>query len=249
MNNTELIGKEFRTKYSGICRIISLNNRKDITVQFEDGYFTTCTLASLKAGSVFNPFHPKIYGIGFLGEGDYKTKVDGVIHPYYDAWRGALRRSYDVRWHKKQPQYEDCCVDSRWYNYQDFCKWSDNQIFEVGYKLDKDLLVMGNKVYGPDTCVYLPNELNCIISDNWKQRDLPKGVNRTANPRKKTKLFTANCQRQGRSYTIGYFETPEEAAEAYKQTKESYVKERAEFWKDRISLKAYEALMVWELPK
>ena len=245
----QLIGNRFRTKHSGDCQIISMTSRKDITVEFEDGYRTTCTLANLKAGAVLNPFHPKIYGVGFMGDGDYKAKINGVIHPFYDAWRGALRRSYDIAWHKRQPKYEGCSVDERWHNYQDFCKWSDQQVFEVGYKLDKDLLILDNKLYGPDTCVYLPNELNCIISDRWKERDLPKGVNRVTDPRKKTKLFTANCQRKGRGCTIGYFETPEEAAEVYKKTKESYVKERAEFWKNQISLKAYEALMVWKVPE
>lgn len=247
----DLIHKEFETAHSGVCRIVSVVNKKKITVEFRDGYQTECTLHNLRMGSVYNPFHPKIYGVGFLGIGGYSAKIGKTIHPYYDAWRGALRRSYDPSWHKKQPQYTNCSVDERWHNYQDFCSWSDKQVFEKGYKLDKDLLVYGNKVYGPDTCVYLPNELNCIISDGWKlNRGLPKGVSLSANPKAKNKKFIASLQRKTtNNFNLGYFHTAEEAFEVYKREKEKYVKERANFWKDRISNIAYEGLMNWTLPE
>lgn len=246
MKNKELIGKEFITKHSGKCRIISLSTRKEIIVEFEDGYRTTCTLYNLRRGTVFNPFHPTVYGVGYIGEGIYKSKTEGKIHPFYNAWRGALRRSYDVLWHIKQPQYRGCSVDSRWHNYQKFCEWSSNEVFREGYVLDKDLLVHGNKVYGPDTCIYLPNELNCIISERHHRGDLPVGVSRL-NDRYKSKVFVASCQRDGRPYNLGHFKTAEEAFNTYKKIKEEYVKERAEFWKNSISKKAYAALIAWEV--
>jgi len=247
----DIISKDFETAHSGTCTVVSVVNKKKIKVEFKDGFQTECTLHNLRAGSVYNPFHPKIYGIGFMGIGNYQAKMDETIHPYYDAWRGALRRCYDGKFHLKSPTYAGCSVDSRWHNYQTFGEWSDNQVFEKGFKLDKDLLVYGNKVYGPDTCVYLPNELNCIISDRWERgRDLPKGVSKVWNPRMKNKLFVASLQRKTvPNANLGYFETPEEAAEVYRMEKEKYIKERAEFWKDRISVKAYEALMNWVLPK
>lgn len=33
-----------------------------------------------------------------------------------------------------------------------------------GWQLDKDLLCPGNKVYGPDTCLWLPRSLNSALS-------------------------------------------------------------------------------------
>lgn len=251
MKYLELIGKEFNTTHSGKCVIINVVNKKKIIVEFEDGYQTVCSLANLKAGVAYNPFHPKLYGKGFMGVGEYRAKIGKSIHPYYDAWRGALRRCYDPKWHEKWPRYTNCTVEKQWNNYQVFCEWSEKQVFEVGYKLDKDLLVAGNKVYGPDTCVYLPNELNCIIADQWKMdRGLPKGVSISAHPRARNKKFVASLQRKNtKNFNLGYFETPEEASEVYKREKEKYVKERAEFWKDRISKRAYEGLINWVLPE
>ena len=41
--------------------------------------------------------------------------------------------------------------------------------------------------------------------------------------------------------------TPEEAFQAYKQAKETYIKLQAEKWKDQIDVRAYEALMRYEV--
>ena len=42
---------------------------------------------------------------------------------------------------------------------------------------------------------------------------------------------------------LGYFKTEIEAFNAYKQAKESFIKEQAEKWKDKIDPRAYEALI------
>ena len=254
LENEKLIGKEFETSHGGICKIISLTNRKNILVRFYNGYETVCNYPNLLKGIVANPLHPKLYGVGFFGVGDYSAKINAEIHPYYDAWRGALRRSYDEKWHVKCPNYIGCQVDSRWHNYQHFCKWVETQVFFKGYKLDKDLLVKDNKIYGPDTCVFLPNELNCIIASHHTKREgVPNGVYMIRNPKFRNKPWVANMSRRGEEGTpdfkcIGYFATPEEASIAYVSEKERYVRERANFWRDRISLKAYEALLKWKAP-
>lgn len=46
---------------------------------------------------------------------------------------------------------------------------------------------------------------------------------------------------------IGLFENLEDASAAYVSSKEEYVKERAEFWRGRISQNAYNALMQWKV--
>lgn len=250
MNNNDLIGKEFETG-GGTCKIISMKNRKEISVVFYNGYKTTCTYRNLLKGSVSNPLHPKVYGVGFIGVGNFTAKIGSEIHPYYDAWRGMFRRSYDEKWHAKCPNYIGCEVDSRWHNYQNFCEWANDQVFFKGYKLDKDLLVKNNKIYGPDTCVFLPNELNCIIAGHFVEREgMPNGVSRVWSHKSRNKPWVANMSQRGakkavKSKCIGYFTTAEEAGQAYIKEKEKYVKERADFWRDKISPKAYNALQEW----
>lgn len=46
---------------------------------------------------------------------------------------------------------------------------------------------------------------------------------------------------------LGTFNTPEEAFYAYKEAKEDYIKEVANKYKDRIDIRAYEALMKYEV--
>lgn len=250
--NKELIGQVFNTKHGGKCKVLSVLNRKNIIVKFDNGHEATCSYQNLLKGKVLNPFYPKVYGVGFIGVGKYLTKQNGKITEYYESWRGALRRSYDKKFHKKCATYVGCSVDSRWHNYQDFCAWADKQVFFSGYKLDKDLLVRGNKIYGPDTCVYLPNELNCIISMHYTPRkNVPNGVSKVWNP-KARKTWVANVSRRGdksksKVHCVGYFSTAEEASEAYIKAKKAYIKERTDTYKDKISEAAYAALIAWDI--
>lgn len=46
---------------------------------------------------------------------------------------------------------------------------------------------------------------------------------------------------------LGYFNTPEEAFNAYKEFKEQYIKQVAEEYKDKIPNKLYEAMLKWEI--
>ena len=60
-----------------------------------------------------------------------------------------------------------------------FKKWMLTQRYE-GLHLDKDILFEGNKVYGPDTCVFVSTEVNMFLSPNTSKEvngiDLPRGV-------------------------------------------------------------------------
>ena len=60
---------------------------------------------------------------------------------------------------------------------------------------------------------------------------------------KKTKYkFSARISKFNHLTTIGNFNTIEEAFQAYKTTKEEYIKEVADKWKHVIDLKVYEAM-------
>ena len=52
---------------------------------------------------------------------------------------------------------------------------------------------------------------------------------------------------KGTQEHLGYFNTELEAFKAYKQAKESFVKEQAEKWKSQIDPRAYNALMNYEV--
>ena len=62
------------------------------------------------------------------------------------------------------------------------------------------------------------------------------------------KAFMAQASRnKGKPEWLGSFKTELEAFNAYKQAKETFIKELADKWKDKIDPRAYEALMNYEV--
>ena len=46
-----------------------------------------------------------------------------------------------------------------------------------GWQLDKDILIKGNKIYSPDTCCFVPSEINNLfVGCNKSRGSLPIGV-------------------------------------------------------------------------
>lgn len=141
------------------------------------------------------------------------------------------------------PMYVGCT--NSFADFQDFAGWCQVQIgYNDGYQLDKDLLVRGNKVYGNDTLVFIPQELNKLLTKRTRFRgDLPIGV--TAE--KGGNTFKSSFTRGGKKVNLGNFKTPQEAFKVYKEAKETYIKQQAEKWKDKIDPRAYKALMEYQV--
>ena len=57
--------------------------------------------------------------------------------------------------------------------------------------------------------------------------------------------YEAAVSYKGKRKRLGKYDTPEEASAAYVLAKESYVKELAHEWKDKVEPKAYQALLNW----
>ncbi len=65
---------------------------------------------------------------------------------------------------------------------------------------------------------------------------------------KKGGAFAATVSKnKGKREHLGLFKTELEAFNAYKQAKESFVKEQAEKWKGKIDDRAYNALMNYQV--
>lgn len=130
------------------------------------------------------PFKPKVKRLlvcGFgINDADYRTQwyVDGKRKrcPYYARWHMMLNRSYSPKFHALQPNYIDVSVKEDWRYFSDFKAWMETQYWE-GLTLDKDILFPGNKVYGPDTCAFVPQEINLLLTDRLSLRgEYPLGV-------------------------------------------------------------------------
>ena len=156
-----------------------------------------------------------------------------------------LRRCYSDGFRKKNPTYKGCEVSGNFKSYEYFYEWCNEQIgFGVeGFELDKDLLIKGNKIYNENTCIFIPSEINLVLTKRTTSRGRHLiGVYWN----KKYKAFVAQISRnKGKREYLGYFKTEIEAFNAYKKAKEAFVKEQANKWKGQIDIRAYEALMAY----
>ena len=143
-----------------------------------------------------NTNNEKFVGTSELKEGLIKDKaqittcnygiidIDGAsigktMTKEYRLWNGMINRCYNEKSLMKYPSYAKCSVDERWKYLSAFKEWCNNQIGfdQEGWALDKDILVKGNKVYSPETCCFVPVEINCAVTNNKKVRgELPQGV-------------------------------------------------------------------------
>lgn len=111
-----------------------------------------------------------------------------------------------------------------------------------GWHLDKDILVKGNKIYSPETCCFVPREINGLFirTDN---KDM------TLNVDKNDGKFICYISKKGKTINLGRFNTYEEAFFMYKTEKERYIKEVADEWKDKIELKVYQAMYDYKITR
>ena len=105
-----------------------------------------------------------------------------------------------------------------------------------GNQLDKDLLVEGNKVYSPETCVFVSQGLNTFLLDgNSYKGGLLRGV--TIDSR--DGAYQAQCkQLGGGNKHLGRYKTQEEAHDAYIQEKKRLAVILAEEQSDSRASKA-----------
>ena len=233
--------------------ITKYRNALDIDVYFPqyDWIFKNATYITFKKGNIKCPYERRYYGAGYLGEGKYKVSENGKDTKCYKTWSHMLERCYNEKYKKKKPTYEDCKVCEELLNFQNFAEWdSENYYVIEGERmhLDKDILIKGNKIYSPDTCIYVPQTINSLFVKSDKIRgNTPIGVSRQKNKfRAQCSVYDFENKNKKRKY-LGSYNSPEEAFKVYKEFKENYIKEVADYYKNQIPNKLYDALYNYEV--
>lgn len=167
----------------------------------------------------------------------YDEEGKQIRCPYYMRWKSLLSRCYSENiWKQtskkgylKNAKYEFCEVVEEWHTFTNFKSWMEKQDWE-GNALDKDILVPGNTVYGPDTCMFVPPHINSILVDQ-RPGKYGKGIKRD----KRTNVFRAQIRVDGKRTTVGSFSTAEEAGELYaKLRREEIIKEANQVSDERL---------------
>ena len=212
-------------------RIVEYIDNRNIVVEFQDEYRirVKTTYGNFKLGSVRNPYAPTVCSVGISGN-KYPIVENGKPAKEYNMWRNIISRCYSNRVKNLQPTYTDveCCDE--WLLFENFYDWLHSQPnFDKWcngsrWAIDKDILVKGNKVYSPDVCCLIPQNVNCLFLKREAERgDYPIGVTRHGD------RFRARCDNPilGIREHIGVYNTPEEAFYAYKNYKEDVIKQVA----------------------
>jgi hypothetical protein len=207
-------------------------------IKFDDNTeINSVRYCHIKNGNVKNPNAPIAQGVGYLSIGKYNSKDHKLAHR---KWSHMLERCYSEKYQIKKPSYIGCSVSEDWFNFQIFADWfyDETNGYKEGYELDKDILKKGNKIYSPETCCFIPPEINiCFVKSNSRRGILPIGVRKNHNG------FQARVSVNGYTKSVGTYPTQKQAFLVYKEKKESYIKNLADKNKDNILPKVYNALI------
>lgn len=236
------LGETFKNSEGYEAEIIGFKG-KSYFLQIKDKHKAVIEVSSgnAKRGNFCNPYHPSVAGVGYFGIGSFIAKVAGQHTTEYADWNSMLKRCYVSKESRTSYKDKDVCED--WKCFQVFAEWATKQpnFGNVGWDLEKDLIVKNNKIYGPDTCVYLPREINSFIKRK-RVNDLPLGVD-IAYKYNGTPYFRVQGREDGKNINLGSFYNIEEAFLTYKTHKEYLAKKLAEKWKTEIPDVAYKALL------
>lgn len=178
-----------------------------------------------------------VYGVG-VNDADHAVNVNGKHIKAYATWKGMLERGYSDKYKAKNPTYNDVTVCDEWLSFSNFERWFNDHYIE-GYHLDKDILFPSNKVYSPDTCVFVPGWLNKFVTDCGASRgEYPVGVHYN----KQCKKFRAMIRMNGKQKHLGRFDTPEAAHLAWLHDKRDQIHNRKPEL-DNIDHRLYQALL------
>lgn len=185
----------------------------------------------------------KVLGKGIYTKGEYSFGKKGSPTKEYSVWLSMLTRCYNERFLISNKTYINCEVCDEWLDFQNFAKWFTQNYVE-GYQLDKDILIKGNKIYSPETCCFIPQEINLLLGNHKKARGVyPIGVTKQRNK------FSVHLKIKSTQIHCGNFDTVDQAFICYKVLKENDIKARAEEFKSKISDDVYNALINYTIEK
>lgn len=251
----EEIKEELKEKCGELYELIDFNEYTGVN-QVVKVFCKRCgnifekTISSLLGGHGCNTCTRKSLQERFIGKSNVKAKrlVYGVGindiqdcaigNTCYEIWHGILQRTVNEKYKSSHKAYKDASICDEWLLLSNFKAWYDEHYIE-GWCIDKDLLGLNTKKYSPETCCFVPIEINSALTREKFSRGLPIGV------MKKKGKFIAVCRHK----FLGTFNTVKDAEKAYLKEKKKRIIELANKWKDKIEPRAYNALINLDIKK
>lgn len=163
------------------------------------------------------------FGINDLGYSvtSYDNEGKQIMCPFYGRWKHVISRAGSER---DRGVYSDCFVCEDWIKASNFKGWMEKQDWQ-GLQLDKDILVPGNREYGPNTCVFVPQEINKLLLMPTKQKeDGLYGVYVRKDFKKKDLRYQGHISvYNGKAFKLKYLGIYDEELECHKAWQEAKV--------------------------
>lgn len=241
-----------------LMKCVEYTNSHNIIIEFQDEYKykVKTTWDNFEKEKIKNLYHPNVCGVGIIGS-KYPRSIDGKTTKEYQTWSNMIHRCFNKKGKRNYPTYAGVTCCEEWLLYENFYEWLHNQenfdkwSQQERSALDKDILIKGNKIYAPNTCCLVSDNINGLFEKADKSRgNLPIGVKYE----KRNNSYYACC-RNGDAKTnphatfLGYASNEIESFNMYKQYKENVIKSIAqeEYNKGNITKKCYDAMMKYEV--
>lgn len=226
------VGAIFPTNNDGDILVLEVVDSFHVRIVFlEYPYERWVQSGNIILGGIRNPIRPNVCGVGFLGVGSHRAKINYVPNPTHQTWHDMLKRVYTPKNEDAARVYAGTSVHPHWHNFQNFAPWYHDRIDPFGsvdftWELDKDLLVPGNRQYGPETCCLVPQHVNALFTDHAIARgNLPIGVH------ERNGYYRAKVNYLGKNIDLGTHSTIAEAQLAYWSAKFKAIRDTAiQYW-------------------
>lgn len=187
----------------------------------------------------YNGWNPKCFKRTYEGKGYIGTNDVDCKSPEYLRWTNMIQRCYNKNVHKYKPYYKDKKVCEEWLNFANFRIWYREHIIEgAKVDLDKDILCQGNKVYSPETCVFVEHYINTVFEDRSAKRRIVQN---------KEKRYEVYMIVLNKNILFGTFDTKEEAEKGYITGKKDYILKLADSCKGKVQDCLYNAMVNWNV--
>lgn len=221
--------------------IIEYRSSTDIDILFREtgNIIRHQCYSNFRKGALKDYYLPTFYGHGMRKNGRILND-DGRRTLAFGYWDDMMKRCYYEPDVERYPSYSECYVCDEWLDFSVFEDWVEENYYRCGDEkmvLDKDILYKGNRIYAPDTAIFVPERINGLFTKTNRARGAyPIGVYY----KQKNRKFVAQVSKLSdevrgtkRQEYLGLFDTPEEAFFAYKLEKEKYIKQVADYYYDR----------------
>lgn len=218
--------------------IIKYVNNRDSTIQFEDGVIQyNRDYKSIRLGVIKHLNNRNIYSIGYIGYGEYTYTNSPKA---YKTWHSMLQRCYETNTINNLSYKNRIKVCEEWECFQNFVPWfNKNYNFETmnKWELDKDILCPKCNLYSPETCLFLPREINSRMCKTIQKIGQLVGTRETKYFRfQSVALFGDSIRRKN-------YASAEDAHNSWLEVRKYTFTKLAEKYKDSLDYRGYQALM------